>query len=137
MKKLLFPLFALAALTFASCSGDDDKEPVGTHYYIIEPEDNSWGNADMSHMEKFFPDEQEIDFSTEGTKAEADQKAIERYNEILSQIDKDAVCNAFHSDYDAVHAQYLYYAVHLTRTDGGRTDTLKSRYWTIKGVEDR
>ena len=57
MKKLLFPLFALAALTFASCSSDDDKEPVGTHYYAIVPEDNSWGKADMSHMEKIFPDE--------------------------------------------------------------------------------
>lgn len=56
MKKLLFPLFALAALTFASCSSDDDKEPVSTHYYAIVPEDNSWGKADMSHMEKIFPD---------------------------------------------------------------------------------
>ena len=97
MKKLLFPLFALAALTFASCSSDDDKKPVGTHYYTIVPEDNSLGKADMSHMEKIFPDEQKIDFSTEGTKDEADQKAIERYNDILSQIDNDAVCNAFPS----------------------------------------
>ena len=137
MKKLLFPLFALAALTFASCSSDDDKEPVGTHYYAIVPEDNSWGKADMSHMEKIFPDEQKIDFSTEGTKDEADQKAIEHYNDILSQIDNDAVCNAFSSYYDEGMQEYLYYAVHLTRTEGGRTDTLKSRYWTIKGVEDR
>ena len=136
MKKLLFPLFALAALTFTSCSSDDDKEPVGTHYYAIVPEDNSWGKADMSHMEKIFPDEQKIDFSTEGTKDEADQKAIERYNDILSQIDNDAVCNAFPSYYDEGMQEYLYYAVHLTRTEG-RPDTLKSRYWTIKGVEDR
>lgn len=137
MKKLLFPLFALAALTFASCSSDDDKEPVGTHYYAIVPEDNSWGKADMSHMEKIFPDEQKIDFSTEGTKDEADQEAIKRYNDILSQIDNDAVCNAFPSYYDEGMQEYLYYAVHLTRTEGGRTDTLKSRRWTIKGIEDR
>lgn len=137
MKKLLFPLFAIVALTFASCSSDDDKEPVGTHFYTIDPEDNSLGKADMSHMEKFFPDEQEIDFSTEGTKDEADQKAIERYNEILSQIDNAAVCNAFPSYYDEGHARYLYYEVHLIRKEGGRTDTLKSRYWTINGVEDR
>jgi hypothetical protein len=137
MKKLLFPLFALAALTFASCSKDDDKEPVGTHFYMIDPYDNSLGKADMGHMEKLFPDEQEINFSIEGTKAEADQKAIERYNDILSQIDNDAVCNAFPSYYDEGMQEYLYYAVHLTRTDGGRPDTLKSRRWTIKCVEDR
>ena len=136
MKKLLFPLFALAALTFASCSSDDDKEPVGTHYYAIVPEDNSWGKADMSHMEKIFPDEQKIDFSTEGTKDEADQKAIKRYNDILSQIDNDAVCNAFPSYYDEGMQEYLYYVAHLMRTEG-RPDTLKSRYWTIKGIEDR
>lgn len=45
----------------------------------------------MSHMEKIFPDEKKIDFSTEGTKDEADQEAIKRYNDILSQIDNDAV----------------------------------------------
>ena len=137
MKKLLFPLFAIVALTFASCSSDDDKEPVGTHFYMIDPYDNSLGKADMGHMEKLFPDEQEINFSTEGTKAEADQKAIERYNEILSQIDNDAVCNAFPTYYDESMDDYLYYVVHLIRTDGGRPDTLKSRRWTIKCVEDR
>ena len=135
MKKLLFPLFALAALTFASCSSDDESEPSGTHYYTIVTDDMSWGKADMSYVADFFPDDLRM-FSIEGTKAEADQEAIKRYNDILSQIDNDAVCNAFPSYYDEGMEEYLYYAAYLMRTEG-RPDTLKSRYWTIKGVEDR
>lgn len=135
MKKLLFPLFAIVALTFASCSSDDESEPSGTYYYTIATDDMSWGKADMNYIANFFPDDVRM-FSIEGTKDEADQKAIERYNDILSQIDNDAVCNAFPSYYDEGMEEYLYYAAHLTRTVG-RPDTLKSRYWTIKGFEDR
>ncbi|MBQ2052003.1 MAG: hypothetical protein II495_07175 [Paludibacteraceae bacterium] len=135
MKKLLFPLFAIVALTFASCSSDDDKEPVGTHFYTIAGDDKSWGEADMNYVADFFPDDLRM-FSIEGTKAEADQEAIKRFNDILSQIDNDAVCNAFPYDYSVNMEEYLYYAAHLMRTEG-RPDTLKSRYWTIKGFEDR
>lgn len=135
MKKLLFPLFALAALTFASCSSDDESEPSGTHFYTIAGDDKSWGKADMNYVADFFPDDLRM-FSIEGTKAEADQKAIERYNDILSQIDNAAVCNAFPSYYDEGMKEYLYYAAYLMRTEG-RPDTLKSRYWTINGVQDR
>ncbi|MBE6321514.1 MAG: hypothetical protein E7073_00615 [Bacteroidales bacterium] len=135
MKKLLFPLFAIVALTFASCSSDDESEPSGTHYYTIVPEDNSWGKADMNYVADFFTDDVRM-FTIEGTKSGADQEAIKRYNDILSQIDNDKVRDAFPSYYDEGMEQYLYYAVHLTRTEG-RPDTLKSRYWTIKGVEDR
>ena len=135
MKKLLFPLFAIVALTFASCSSDDESEPSGTHYYTIVTDDMSWGKADMSYVADFFPDDVRM-FTIEGTKSGADQEAIKRYNDILSQIDNDKVRDAFPSYYDEGMEQYLYYAVHLTRTEG-RPDTLKSRYWTIKGVEDR
>ncbi|MCM8872602.1 MAG: hypothetical protein NDJ65_04905 [Paludibacteraceae bacterium] len=146
MKKLLFPLFAIVALTFASCSSDDKDDPAnggsgkggvtGTYYYTIATDDMSWGKADMNYVANFFPDDVRM-FTMEGSsRDEADQKAIERYNDILSQIDNDAVCNAFPSYYDEGMEEYLYYAAHLTRTVG-RPDTLKSRYWTIKGVEDR
>ena len=134
MKKLLFPLFALAAMVLASCS--EDKDEKETYYYTIATDDMSWGKADMNYVANFFPDDVRI-FTMEGSsRDEADQKAIERYNDILSQIDNDAVCNAFPSYYDEGMEEYLYYAAHLTRTMG-RPDTLKSRYWTIKGVEDR
>ena len=136
MKKLLFPLFAIVALTFASCSkDDDDKEPSGTYAYTIAIDDMSWGEADMNYIAGFFTDDVRM-FSIEGTKAEADQKAIERFNDILSQIDNDKVRDAFPYDYSVNMEEYLYYAAHLTRTVG-RPDTLKSRYWTIKGFEDR
>lgn len=135
MKKLLFPLFAIVALTFASCSSDDESEPSGRHYYTIVTDDNSLGKADMNYVADFFTDDVRI-FTIEGTKSGADQEAIKRYNDILSQINNTAVCNAFPTYYDEGMDDYLYYAVHLTRTEG-RPDTLKSRYWTIKGIEDR
>jgi hypothetical protein len=135
MKKLLFPLFAIVALTFASCSSDDESEPSGRHCYTIVTDDNSLGKADMNYVADFFPDDLRM-FTIEGTKSGADQEAIKRYNDILSQIDNDKVCDAFPTYYDEGMDDYLYYAVHLTRTEG-RPDTLKSRRWTIKGVEDR
>ncbi|MBO6006209.1 MAG: hypothetical protein J6P49_05070 [Paludibacteraceae bacterium] len=139
MKKLLFPLFAVVALTFAACSSDkDDKDgngegPVGTHYYTIATEDMSWGKADMSYVADFFSDDVRM-FTIEGTKSGADQKALERYNEILSQINDEQVCNAFPSVYDESMQEYLYFAVHLTRTEG-RPDTLASKRWALNGVE--
>ena len=126
-------------MVLASCSSDDDdKEPAATHYYTIATEDMSWGKAnqaDIEYVANFFTDDVRM-FTMEGTRDEADQKALKYYKDILSQIDNDAVCNAFPSYYDEGMEEYLYYAAHLTRTVG-RPDTLKSRYWTIKGVEDR
>jgi hypothetical protein len=134
MKKLLFPLFALAALTFASCSSDDESEPSGRHYYTIVTDDNSLGKADMNYIANFFTDDVRM-FTIDGTKSGADQEAIKRYNDILSQIDNGAVCNAFPSYYDEGLQEYLYYAVHLTRTEG-RPDTLASKRWALNGVEE-
>ena len=138
MKKLLFPLFAIVALTFASCSKDDDKEPSGTHYYTIATEDESWGGEanqdDIEYVANFFTDDVRM-FTMEGTRDEADQKALKYYKDILSQIDDERVCNAFHTTYSESMETYLYFAVHLTRTEG-RPDTLASKRWALNGVEE-
>ena len=138
MKKLLFPLFAVAAMVLASCSSDDDdKEPSGTHYYTIATEDMSWdkaNQADIEYVANFFTDDVRM-FTMEGTRDEADQKALKYYKDILSQIDDERVRNAFPAVYDEGLEEYLYFAVHLTRTEG-RPDTLASKRWALNGVEE-
>lgn len=138
MKKLLFPLFAVAAMVLASCSSDDDdKEPVATHYYTIATEDESWGEAnqdDIEYVANFFTDDVRM-FTMEGTRDEADQKALKYYKDILSRIDDERVCNAFHTTYSEGKETYLYFAVHLTRTEG-RPDTLASKRWALNSVEE-
>lgn len=141
----------LACACFTSC-GDPANTPddpnggeagneevdknVVTNYYTIATDDFSWSqcNEEMEYLFSFFTDDVRM-FVIEDTKTKANEQALKRYQDILDQIDNDRICKAFPTDYDDYLEEYLYAEVHLMRTVG-RPDTLASRKWSIKGVED-
>lgn len=133
MKKTLL-MIAVCAMFFVGCQ--EEKEGASaTHYYTISTNDMSWGRADMNYIADFFTDEVRM-FTVEGTTGDADREAMKRYNDILSQIDDEAVCSQFPCEYDENLEEYLYYQVYLLRTEG-MPDTLAGKRWSHDGTTTR
>ena len=133
MKKSILVL-AACMMFLVGCQSDDEGTSA-THYYTISTDDMSWGRADMTYIADFFTDDVRM-FTVDGTTAAADREALARYNGILSQIDDEAVCAQFPCEYDENLEEYLYYQVHLLRTEG-KPDTLAGKRWSHDGTTVR
>ena len=133
MKKSILVL-AVCMMFLVGCQSDDEGTSA-THYYTISTDDMSWGCADMTYIADFFTDDVRM-FTVDGTTAAADREALARYNGILSQIDDEAVCAQFPCEYDENLEEYLYYQVHLLRTEG-MPDTLVGKRWSHDGTTVR
>lgn len=133
MKKSILALTA-CMMFLVGCQSDDEGNSA-THYYTISTDDMSLGRADMTYIADFFTDDVRM-FTVDGTTASADREALARYNGILSQIDDEAVCAQFPCEYDENLEQYLYYQVHLLRTEG-MPDTLAGKRWSHDGTTVR
>lgn len=140
MKKTLL-MMAVCAMFFVGCQEKETERAGGTagtsatHYYTISTNDMSWGRADMNYIADFFTEEARM-FTVEGTTGDADREAMKRYNDILSQIDDEAVCSQFPCEYDENLEEYLYYQVYLLRTEG-MPDTLAGKRWSHDGTTTR
>ena len=132
MKKNILMMAACMMFLVGCQSGEEGGS--ATHYYTISTDDMSWGKADMEYIAGFFTDDVRM-FTVDGSTA-ADREALARYNGILSQIDDEAVCAQFPCEYDENLEEYLYYQVHLLRTEG-KPDTLAGKRWSHDGTTVR
>lgn len=132
--KWIILILTTCLLFFVGCQSDEEVGSA-THYYTIATDDMSWGKADMDYIAGFFADDVRM-FTVDGTTAAADREALARYNGILSQIDDETVCAQFPCEYDENLEEYLYYQVHLLRTEG-IPDTLAGKRWSHDGTTVR
>jgi len=121
-------------LLLAACQTEEEGT-IATHYYTISTDDMSWGKADMSSLADLFSDDVRM-FTEEGTTTAADALAMQRYNDLLAQVDDDSICALFPSEYDENLEEYLYYQVWLLRTEG-TPDTLAGKRWSHDGTTTR
>lgn len=132
MKKLIYKMMMAVAVALVTCMtvGCEDEPNMGSdknnYCYSLYTEYQNFNASNLDEFAPLWEDDCTIMFSINDTRDEADKKAVERFNQILSQIDDDKACAGLHGD--------DYMKAIMQRVEG-RPHDLKSKTWTANGVE--
>lgn len=126
-KTLMATLVALGIGFAVGCTKESEQTgPKKDYYYNLYTDSQNLNGSDFSEFDPLWDGDGVLMFSINDTRENADKQAVERFDEILGQIDDTKACAGLHGD--------DYMKAIMQRVEGGPHD-LKSKTWTANGVQ--